>query len=381
MTENQFKDLINRYEKGECSTQEKNLVEYWLLKQSSPNDWQWQSPDEKLAIKDEMKLEIESNLSRQLFNRSLLKLKPFFTAACIIFCIGFGLKFYIITYFSKPTIGTATVYVSSPTAKAGKLTLSNGKEISLEDGTSGVIFQENGIIIKKLDDGQIMYDIDSSHTNSSTQKLINTIHVPRGSKYDLILPDGSKVFLNAESVLTYSVPFSQTSREVVLSGEAYFEVETNKDKPFKVVTDFAEIIVTGTTFNVNAYPEDRNITTTLLEGGVNISNTHNILKLKPGQQAITSKYDNTYQLKKVDPVQYISWIKDDLLFEEQNLESIMKSISRWYDVEIVYEVKLTRQQYSGTFSKSKGLNELLRHLEILSGYQFILKERRVIVKK
>lgn len=205
-----------------------------------------------------------------------------------------------------------------------------------------------------------------------------TIETPRGGQYKILLSDGTEVWLNAASSLSYPGAFNGPVREVTVTGEVFFQVAKNKAKPFIVKAGDIKNIVTGTSFNVSAYPDEAEIKTTLVTGGLHVTGHNGNVVLKPGQQAVVSP--KTIAVHQVDLSEYISWTNDEFSFENKNIESIMKSISRWYDVDIYYQGnRHDNRKFGGTYTRTKGLSALLNHLEKLSGIHFIMEGRRVKV--
>ncbi len=207
----------------------------------------------------------------------------------------------------------------------------------------------------------------------------NTIRIPRGGQYRIRLPDGTKVWLNSATTLIYPTVFTGNERIVNLIGEAYFEVAKNAKQPFKVMALGTEIHVTGTHFNVTAYNNEFKVTTTLVEGHVTVSKDRSSVNLTPGTQAITSRQSDRIDTKEVDTDYALAWINGDFLFEDQDIYTIMKDIARWYNVEVVFKGTPGTETFGGTYARSKGLEELLKHLESLSNIRFEVNERRVTV--
>ncbi|WP_437920441.1 FecR family protein [Sphingobacterium sp. LRF_L2] len=257
--------------------------------------------------------------------------------------------------------------VQAGTNKA-ELLLSNGKKINLRNDKDGIIFD------KKLtySDGTPLLTEDLL----SLQHTMATILVPKGGKYKVTLSDGSKIQLNAQSKLVYPLVFEKNRREVQLEGEAYFDVakvsENNKRVPFEVHCKDQKIEVTGTSFNVSAYPDDIQTVTTLVEGSVNVETAGQQLNLAPNQQAI-SQYGRI-QKKEVDVHEFIAWTANKFLFYETELHDLMKSLGRWYAIDITYQGKIAPSYFYGEIGRDKNLEEALRIIE-KSGVKFKLQQR------
>lgn len=302
-------------------------------------------------------------------------------AAVVLLTLSAGLYFYqqLVPELTKvfPEQFTADI---APGGNKAILTLSDGSEISLTDAENGALTKQSGIKIIKTADGQLVYDASAAKSSSEAS---NTITTPRGGQYQVNLPDGTKVWLNAASSLKFPLTFTdQKNRIVELSGEAYFEVAKNKNQPFKVITEVrpdqegrAQIIeVLGTHFNVNAYPDEESIRTTLLEGSVRLNNK---VILKPGQQSIFA-YDH-FHLVPADTEEAVAWKNGYFMFANEDLRSIMRKISRWYDLEIVYQGKTTDNTFIGTVSRFKEVSEVLNILELTRTVHFKIEGRRITV--
>lgn len=256
-----------------------------------------------------------------------------------------------------------------PGKNQASLTLANGEKVLLNDSNIGTLnnLMGNSVLVN---DGQLIYNTQSKGEVGK----YNLIEIPRGGQYQVILPDGSKVWLNSESSLQYPVAFPENERKVVLTGEAYFEVVKNHKKPFKVEILHQNIEVLGTQFNVSAYTNQANLKTTLIEGSVKVSvATDKPLMLKPGEQAQTDIIPNNQSRiisKKVDVDEIVAWKNGDFIFANSNITDVMKQIERWYDVEIVYEGKVTTDKFYGIISRSKKLGDVLNLLETAGTVQF-----------
>ncbi|MBL1408888.1 FecR family protein [Sphingobacterium faecale] len=263
------------------------------------------------------------------------------------------------------------------------LTLANGEKISLDQlQPNSLITTIDGIQISKNANGEIIY---SAADNVKLNHIANhNIETPKGGFYTLLLPDGSKVWLNAETKIKYPIHFGGSERRIELQGEAYFKVAHDADKPFIVKTEKQEITVLGTSFNVEAYEKNLEATT-LVEGSVKISCPQGHLTLEPGQQAIVDS-KNAIQKKQVDESQYTAWINGDFSFVDTKINDVMSQISRWYNVDIVYDQKENDLRISGMVARNKPLDTVLNILEMTGKVKFKLEvnsnnqERRIRVK-
>ena len=254
------------------------------------------------------------------------------------------------------------------------LTLSNGSTINLNKVSKGKIGKDGGIAIEKTADGKIDYSL----SDSLVRGVNNTLSTGNGQTYMVNLPDGSRVWLNAASSITYNTGIQyQQERKVRLSGEAYLEVAKDPLHPFIVETINQTVQVLGTHFNICDYPGDLNAVTTLLEGSVKIND---VTVIKPGQQA-GSINKGAVMVKDVAAEEAIAWKNGRFIFSDEPLESIMKKVSRWYNVEIVYENVNTKELFYGSMSRYDHISKVLSKLEIAGGIHFKIEGRRILVSK
>lgn len=257
------------------------------------------------------------------------------------------------------------------------LTTSDGKAIILDSMPNGLLTQQGNTDVKKLG-GLLEYKAPASFIRDTVISY-NTVSTPRGGQYQIVLSDGSKVWLNAASSIRFPTAFSGSLREVELTGEAYFEVAKNKEKPFLVKVRDMKIAVLGTHFNVKAYEDEAETKTSLLEGSVKIIQGKEAGLLKPGQQAVINFKDDKVKIATADMVEVIAWKNGLFRFEGANIETIMREIGRWYDVEIVYAGKVPMRRFEGKINRNAGLSEVLRILE-LSNVKFSIAGKKIIVQ-
>jgi transmembrane sensor len=301
-------------------------------------------------------------------------------AAVLILLSGTFLYFFLRD--NQPKI--ASVAKKSPAAKRVQpggnkaiLTLANGSNIVLGGAANGVLARQANIAIRKSSAGTIVYDA-SNPRDANPATLYNTISTPRGGQYNITLSDGTRVWLNAASSLKFPAAFPGNERIVELSGEAYFEVAKLNSPlisgnggriPFKVITAGQTIEVLGTHFNVNAYDDEASVKTTLLEGSVKVVHaaTNASRILVPGQQA---KVNSGIRISDVDPEQAVAWKNGYFNFSHENIRSIMRQVSRWYDIDIQYEGSITTEGFVGTISRFKDVAEVLEMLQLTGSVRF-----------
>ena len=303
-------------------------------------------------------------------------------AACFLLLTGGALYIW---QQSKSKANTDQLAVSNkrpivPGSNKAFLTMANGKVILLSNATNGVLAKTNSGNVSKIRNGQIVYNtLDAANTNKSQSIGDNILTTPKGGEYEVVLPDGTKVWLNAGSSLSYPVTFAGNDRQVKLTGEAYFEVAKNKDKPFYVNINNVQVRVLGTHFNIEAYSEDEEIKATLLEGAVLVSKNKIHSTLAPGQQAVINNNSNNIVVSTADIDDVMAWKNGYFIFDHDNIQCIMKKVSRWYDVDVVYQGNFNDLKFGGTFYRSKSIEELLQHLESVGNIHLTTKGRRIIV--
>ena len=265
-----------------------------------------------------------------------------------------------------------------PGGNKAVLTLSNRSDIVLENVSNGTILTDGDTKISKLSDGQLVYNALSE---KPAQVLYNTVTTPRGGQYQLLLPDGSGVWLNSASSIRFPVAFTGEVRRVEVSGEVYFEVAKNSAMPFKVDVDGKnEIEVVGTHFNINSYADEGTIKTTLLEGSVKVTSlkTRESKLITPGQQARLNSDGQIAISKKVDPDNVMAWKNGYFSLDGADTKTLMRSISRWYDVDVTYEGEIPQREFGGDIEKNLNLSQVLKILE-KNGLRFRLEGKKLVV--
>jgi ferric-dicitrate binding protein FerR (iron transport regulator) len=252
----------------------------------------------------------------------------------------------------------------------------------LSDAAKGEVAKEYGVVIRKSVDGMIEYLITDQDKPDAAGK--NTLSTARGETYRVRLPDSTAVWLNAASSLKFPVSFSgKKTRSVELSGEAYFEVFEDKAHPFVVRTDQQEVRVLGTHFNVSSYPDELYASTTLVEGAVNVSRPAlpdaKTILLKPGQRSLLRS--GNLEVSNVDTQEAIAWKNGDFMFKNEHIESIMRKLSRWYDIEVSYEGDMSDLIFIGVVSRSKNISAVLKIMESTGNIHFKIEGRRVTIRR
>jgi ferric-dicitrate binding protein FerR (iron transport regulator) len=301
-------------------------------------------------------------------------------AASILIVCSIGLYFYQ-HHSQKPANNTQLVKNDvAPGRNQATLTLANGQKIILTKGLSGKLAQQGNTLVQVNKGNAIAY-IAPVATNTTATIQYNTLSTARGeqSPYPLVLADGTKVWLDAASSITFPTAFNGKERVVKITGEAYFEVVHNAAQPFKVSVKGQTIEDIGTAFNINAYDDEPTISTTLISGEAKVSSADYSVTLKPGHAAVSSTGQKTIKVKDANIDATMAWKNGKFIFESNKIGAIMRQVSRWYDVDVVYEGNVSNNDYIGTFSRYKNVSEVLSVLELTKTVHFKIEGRRITV--
>lgn len=271
----------------------------------------------------------------------------------------------------------------APGSNRAILKLADGTEIVLDGHETGMLASEGKTKISKTKDGMLLYDASEPvavENPAVAESRINTLSTPSGGQYMLILPDHTKVWLNAESALSYPSVFSSAERTVTLTGEAYFEVAKDKQHPFIVKTGAAEVKVLGTHFNVSSYADEGQTQISLAEGAVRVTLGKIAQVLAPGQQALIKTGSAQITLKQVDIDEATNWKNGLFQFDNAPIEQVMRQIKRWYNVDIVYQGIKPDLYITGMVSRSNNVSKILELIAETGGVNFEIGDKEIIVK-
>lgn len=384
-----MEELISKYNSGQCTAEEKKSVEEWY------QSFEWNDKSNSLheenieRIKREVWFTIQkSKIAASPQNIPAVFPKPhaslgwwqIASAAAVITAIatiGFwqsGLPKKLATAQLVETKQQTTKAIQPGTSKA-QLVLANGSIVSLDSARNMQLQEEDGTNIDKQS-GKLIYK-DAAAGNGKI--LFNTLSTPRGGEYQLVLPDGSKIWLNAASSIKFPTRFMGKERTVFLQGEAYFEVAKNKQMPFyvKLDNDIA-VEVTGTHFNIMAYNDEMEIKTTLEEGSVKVTHKNSTVLLSPSRQAIIKKGDESLTVSNADVAKELAWKNGMIEFDGEALPYILRQLSRWYDVNINFENGIPKGTYKGAIRRQAPLSGVLEILK-LAGVKFKMENKNLIV--
>jgi len=372
MKKNRARSLLAKYAAGQCTPEETAIVESWYLRQKH-DDVNDLAEKERLADMQEIRSLLISETKQG--QNPVRRLWPRIAAAAsVILAISFGGYFLL---HKQPAQQTAQNQSDIAPGSNKAILKSHGRTYNINDAKNGLLAQQGNITISKAADSQLIYQA----TNGGNGKMAyDTLIIPRGGQYRLKLSDGSIAYLNADSRIRYPESFTGKERKVeLISGEAYFEVVHNGKMPFRVSSNKQVVEDIGTHFNINAYADETAIKTTLAEGSVKISKGAQSVILKPAQQAI-NQANLSLVVQNVDVDEVTAWKEGMFRFNDAPLEDIMKQVSRWYNVDIVYQdVSLQAKRFGAITTRFARVSELLHVLEMTGKVKFEIEGRKIIV--
>lgn len=361
-------DLIERYVTGTATEAERREVEAWFEARGEALPDPYGDDPALMQAAQERTLKLLLDRIHQEPARVVPLRRRWYryaVAAAILLLCGTGAIFWLHNRHQPAAVQLVKNDIA-PGHNQATLTLANGQQIILKKGLSGQLATQGKTIISATGN-DIAYNSNAKEESVSYNSL--TTGRREQSPYPLVLADGTKVWLNAQSKLTFPTAFNGKERIVQLTGEAYFEVAHNARQPFKVQTEKQTIEDIGTSFDVNAYTDEPATTTTLVAGSVKIGQTF----LKPGQQF------NGTKISEVNTAQYIAWKNGDFDFRGDDIRTVMRQLARWYDIDVVYQGNMNGKVAYAGISRSKNISAVLRLLEATKGVHFQIEGRRVTV--
>ncbi|MDB5146026.1 MAG: hypothetical protein JWQ57_46 [Mucilaginibacter sp.] len=384
MPKQEFLQLIDRYLAGQSTAAEKEqLLNFFESFQGDADEWDEKVIGVKQELEDRMLKNIRQAIAEPVVNAQPQVIKLHFfrnvaAAAIVLLLSGTAVYHWYTKHEQQKLTAQSKAIVKhdvDPGDNKAVLTLANGTKLVLDSAKIGLLNQSGNISINKTKDGQVVYSADKGQQQNN-QITYNTISTPTGGQYQVVLPDGSKVWLNSASSLKFPTVFSGNKRDVELSGEGYFEVAKNKTKPFNVKVNNIEVAVLGTHFNIMAYSDEAAVKATLLEGSVRLTQGNVSDLLKPGQQGVVN--NKGIKIIDVDTDEAVAWKNGFFDFERANIQDIMKQLSRWYGTEVMYEGKIPDDEFVGKISRDVKLSQVLHILE-LSHVRFRIENKKIIV--
>lgn len=379
MTKEAYLELYERSLRGECSAEELALLQQYeddfCFTDDSPHDD---------ALKEKIYERLRTSIAREEKVKRLFPWKAVAAAAAVLLIVASGYVYFNRGMQRPPAIAAVKTRSNAqqqgiqPASNKAVLILADGTEIALNSKAEGQLAAQGNTTVNKSGNGQLTYQLSNS-AQTIAAPLYNTLAIPRGGQYSLTLPDGSRIWLNAASKLRYPTQFTGKERTVELDGEAYFEIAPNKQQPFIVKVKGMQVEVLGTHFNVMAYTDEATVNTTLLEGKVKLHNDHQEeVVLQPGQEGVFGGKKG-FRVVKADIEQVMSWKNGYFIFNDEDLSSIMRKISRWYNVDIEYSSDNKKLSYAGSISRFTNVTEVLNMLALTGTVQFKINGEKIKV--
>lgn len=384
MESKEFDDLIKRYLDGTSTEEERDILYLWLINQTQQEQREW-LPGEEEEVEKRLRFKLKGLVDDARATHAtplLVRLRNWSAIAAsilVLFAVGLWL-------FQQPVKQTPEVSQQAASAvlhKYPELVIRvDGNDYLIDSLPIGVDSYIGGLAVRKTSSNSLSYldgAVDDGHMRHEAP-VNHRLFVPKGKDFNITLADGSVAWLNTESMLEFPAVFAGSERKVTLSGEAFFEVASDKTHPFKVTTaEGAEVVATGTQFAVKAYHDEVEMYTTLVEGAITMSAEGESLAMRPNQQAVNRYGVSGIRVSTVDVKGIIAKKNGYFAFSKQDISSIMKDVSRWYDVDVYFQGEVSPRLFGGTFSKKRPLSELLEYFESVGNFKFKQKGRRIIV--
>lgn len=387
-----LKELFARFLENRCSEEEIRLLmeyaekeEYWelfsgmisqALTESQPGDESLY--DAHREVLDEVSTRITPPVP--VPGKAVGRWLPYRVAAAVALLLLAGgvWRWYSRSHTKPAAVNMAAHTPLNDTAAGGNkaiLILANGAAVALDSTANGLLAQQGQAQVIKSATGNLVY---TSTGEASAEPLYNSIITPKGVQYQVTLSDGTKVWLNASSTLRFPASFTGANRQVNLTGEAYFETAINAEKPFVVLADSLRVTVLGTNFNIMAYKEERTINTTLLEGAVSVTGGNTTTLLKPGEQAQLGQQGNIRVIKKADIRAVMAWKNRLFWFEQDDIHTVMRQLSREYNIEVEIRGNIQRH-FTGSIPRDVNVSTVLEVLQKTGGVHFTMNNGKIIV--
>jgi transmembrane sensor len=372
MDEQYYHQLVKRYLKGNATDDELEVFAH-LAKEGKLDEYLIQALNQETGISE------VNALTERILGKKRYLLPVWFKYAAAVFLISI-LAIYATHQPIPAKKQVAVVPVTNDALPGGNkavLTLANGQKLILSNSANGALTEQGSTQVSKVEDGLLVYQPTKAATILEPVSY-NTISTPRGGQYQVRLPDGSNVWLNSVSTITFPTAFQGDERNVTITGEVYFEVAKNKAKPFLVHAPGQTVQVLGTHFNINAYSDENTVKTTLLEGGIKISTQYGEKIITPGQQALVSSRHITI-VDDGDTEAAVAWKNGNFIFDNTSLPALMRQLARWYDVDIIYGGTVADHEFVGQIKRSANLSGVLKILTA-SGLHATVNGRKMFIQ-
>ena len=402
MNEFDFRELLEKYISGKLETSEKILLAEALdnpgyqlvldkvLRESYDYSTAYPvwAPSGRAEFVDRLLKKVHGTEQRQTarqIRKADQRIKPGirrlifryrWIAAAVFIILAVSAWFFYLHSVTGSEVTNVTMASLIPGGNKAVLTLGDGSRIELDSAADGKLTQEGGAAIVKLADGKIAYQ---AAAGTKGKILFNTMATPRGGEYQVVLPDGTRVWLNAASSIRYPNLFVGDRRQVEVAGEAYFEVAKDDNRPFVVKAAGIDIQVLGTAFNLMAYPDEDAVKTTLVSGAVKVQKGNIGQLLRPNQQASLPVGSNNFVLSEPKMREVLGWKEGHFRFEGVKITTIMRQIARWYDVEIEYRGVPPSNEFNGSLLRNTNASHILKALERTGNVHFKIEGKKVIV--
>lgn len=362
-------ELLRKYQEGTCTPEEKALVESWYLREAKAAEDQLPEPD-YAQIRDEIWNTLPPNRTVRI-----IPLRRIAAAASILLLLSAG-GYFLLHKKAPPQIAQNQQHDIAPGHNQATLTLANGQKIILTKNLTGQLAVQGNTKISVNAGNAIAYDAGQTETAVS----YNTLSTARGeqSPYPLVLPDGTQVWLNAASSITFPTAFTGTERKVTVTGEAYVIVAHNAKQPFKLIAGNQTIDDIGTEFNINAYSDEPVVTTTLAAGSIKVTKEDQSVLIRPGEKATSSAKNNQLSVSKADLESALAWKNGKFDFSNADVPSVMRQISRWYNVDVVYEGGVPNAAINGSVYRNTNASNALKIVKLL-GIPYRIEGRKIII--
>ena len=378
--EKDIEDLLRRYRTNQCSDEERRLVEQVYMRHMNKEPY---VPDDAAKAAVWGHLQTMRDKERNLERRRIWL--PRMGSAAAVLLIAAAALYFIGPGGNEKTDPAASTHVADihPGGNRATLTLSDGRTVDLSSEQTGIIVGDG---ITYADGSEILDDKQQTADNKAGEKeslLSDVSHLlslstPKGGQYQVILPDGTRVWLNAASSLKYPSSFVGAERVVELDGEGYFQVSEKSDRPFRVLSRGQQINVLGTEFNVSAYSEQGETITTLVSGAVKVQSALQAVVLQPGRQSRLTESGRLVSAQ-VDLSSYVAWKWGIFYFNRTPFEEVMRQLARWYDIEVIYKGSIPQETFSGKMSRNVRLSSVLKLIKG-SGAVLRLQDGQLIIE-